>query len=177
MTSAAPSHAHTLFKVLVLVGIVVLSFELMGFAAGKFLAHSHLLYDPPRAENYATYLRDRDPVVGWPSRSSIGSGEIDRSGSRIVPRFPDPAIPSCAALFGDSFTWGSETAPEHAYGNVLSGLMGCRVANYGVPGYGTDQAYLRYAKVTDKTIYPTLAALRCTNWPFSRSPVPVPVPV
>lgn len=147
MTSGSPSPARALLKVLVLVGIVVLSVEIMSFAAGKFLAHSYLLYDPPRAENYATYLQNRDPVVGWPSRASFGHDEFDRSGSRLVPRYPDPAIPSCAALFGDSFTWGAEVTPEQAYGNVLSGLMGCRVANYGVPGYGTDQAYLRYARV------------------------------
>lgn len=147
MTSAAASFARTLLKVLTLVSIVGLSVEMMSFAAGRFLPRLFLLYDPPQVENYATYLRDRDPVVGWPWRTSIGHGEIDSGGSRVVPEFPDPATPSCAALFGDSFTWGVEVSPEHAYGNVLARLMRCRVANYGVGGYGTDQAYLRYASV------------------------------
>ena len=130
-----------------LIGIVVLPVEIMSFLAGKFLASQTLLYDPPQIENYASYLKNRDPVLGWPNRAGFGQGEFDRSGSRLVPKFPDPALPSCVALFGDSFTWGAEVTPEHAYGNVLSGLLGCRVANYGVSGYGIDQAYLRYKKV------------------------------
>jgi len=140
-----------LLKVLVLVGIVALPVEIMSFVAGKILADKSLLYYPPQIENYANYLKNRDPVLGWPNRASFGQGEYDRSGSRLVPKFPDPTLPSCAALFGDSFTWGDEVTPEQAYGNVLSGLMGCRVANYGVGGYGTDQAYLRYEKmINDK---------------------------
>ncbi|MHB8622277.1 MAG: hypothetical protein ACYC9J_06210 [Sulfuricaulis sp.] len=147
MTLNTSSDARTLLKVFVLIAIVVLPMEVLSYVAGKFLAHLALIYDPPRVENYANYLKIRDPVLGWPSRDSFGHGEYDRSGSRIVPNFPDPALPSCIALFGDSFTWGDEVTPEYAYGNVLSGLMGCRVANYGVVGYGTDQAYLRYDRV------------------------------
>jgi hypothetical protein len=143
----APASSRALLNALALVGILVLASEILSFAAGKLLVHLAMLYDPPQVENYAGYLADRDPVVGWPGRSKIGHGEIDSGGSRIVPEFPDPATPSCAALFGDSFTWGAEVPPEHAYGNVLAGQMRCRVANYGVPGYGTDQAYLRYARV------------------------------
>jgi len=133
--------------IFLLIGIVILPLEIMSFVAGKFLAHQTLMYDPPRFENYADYLKSRDPILGWPSRNTFGKGEFDSSGSRVVPQFPDPTLPSCAALFGDSFTWGDEVTPEQAYGNVLSRLMGCRVANYGVGGYGTDQAYLRYDKV------------------------------
>lgn len=147
MSSNTSSTVRTLLKIFILIGIVVLPVEILSFAVGKFLAHQTLLYDPPRFENYANYLKNRDPILGWPSRTSFGQGEFDRSGSRVVPKFPDPSLPSCVALYGDSFTWGDEVAPEHAYGNVLSGLMGCRVANYGVGGYGTDQAYLRYKKV------------------------------
>ncbi len=147
MSSSTSSSARKLLTILVLIGIVALPVEIMSFVAGKLLAGQFLLYDPPLIENYASYLKNRDPVLGWPSRANFGQGEFDRSGSRLVPKFPDPALPSCAALFGDSFTWGDEVTPEQAYGNVLSGLMGCRVANYGVGGYGTDQAYLRYKKV------------------------------
>lgn len=147
MASSKSSHARNLLKVLVLIGIVALPVEIMSFVAGKYIAGKYLLYYPSQIENYASYLKNRDPVLGWPNRDSFGLGEFDRSGSRVVPKFPDPTLPSCVALFGDSFTWGAEVTPEHAYGNVLSGLMGCRVANYGVTGYGTDQAYLRYERV------------------------------
>lgn len=147
MTASKSSPARKLLNVLVLIGIVALPVEIMSFVAGKILADKSLLYNPPQDENYASYLKNRDPVLGWPNRAGFGQGEYDCSGSRLVPKFPDPAHPSCVALFGDSFTWGDEVTPEHAYGNVLSGLMGCRVANYGVGGYGTDQAYLRYERV------------------------------
>lgn len=136
-----------LLKIIILVGIVAIPVEFMSFLAGKFLASQALLYDPPHIEDYTSYLNNRDPILGWPSRTTFGKNEFDITGSRIVPKYPDPTQPSCVALFGDSFTWGDEVAPEDAYGNVLSGLMGCRVANYGVGGYGTDQAYLRYKEV------------------------------
>jgi hypothetical protein len=58
-------------------------------------------------------------------------------------------------------TWGDEADEEHAWGNVLARLMNCRVANYGVPGYGVDQAYLRFtinerdeAKIPILTVFP-----------------------
>ncbi|MFC1681594.1 hypothetical protein ACFL1S_07430 [Pseudomonadota bacterium] len=35
---------------------------------------------------------------------------------------------------------------EYAWGNILSKQLGCRVSNYGVEGYGTDQALLRFRK-------------------------------
>ncbi|MGQ0720433.1 MAG: hypothetical protein ACT4PE_02540 [Candidatus Eiseniibacteriota bacterium] len=93
---------------------------------------------------FAQVREQRDPLLGWPSPAEFGGEKRDASGSRWVPAFPDPALPECAALYGDSFTLGGEVDDEHAWGNVLSGLLGCRVANYAVGGYGTDQAYLRF---------------------------------
>ncbi len=145
--TAKSSPARRLLQVLLLFVIVAVPVEIMSYIAVKILADKALLYAPPRVENYASYLKNRDPVLGWPSPTSFGHEEYDRSGSRVVPAFPDPSLPSCVAVFGDSFTWGDEVTPEQAYGNVLSRLMGCRVANYGVGGYGTDQAYLRYKEV------------------------------
>jgi hypothetical protein len=40
--------------------------------------------------------------------------------------------------------YGDEVSNEQAWLNVLSDLPGCRVSNYGVIGYGPDQAYLRF---------------------------------
>jgi len=141
---------HRALTVLLLAVVVLVSVEILGFVAGKIVARAGFLYDPPSVEDYPSYLARRDPLVGWPAQASFGQGEFDRSGSRVVPEFPDPSVPACAALFGDSFTWSADVPPEHAYGNVLARLMKCRVANYGVGGYGTDQALLRYEKlITD----------------------------
>jgi hypothetical protein len=135
------------WKYAILVLFVGISLEGLAFVACKILAHLRLIYDPPPVTNYAEYLAERDPILGWPSPRTRGHGEYDASGSRVVPAFPDPATRSCVAIFGDSFTWGDEVPPEDAYGNVLARELGCRVANFGVGGYGTDQALLRYEEV------------------------------
>lgn len=84
-------------------------------------------------------------MLGWPSQSSFGQHDRDKTGSRMIPAFPDPdAYRACISLYGDSFIWGDEVDNTHAWSNVLSQLLHCRVANYGVGGYGTDQAYLRF---------------------------------
>jgi len=50
------------------------------------------------------------------------------------------------ALIGDSFTFGDEVIFEETWGHKLDQLLGedYRVLNFGVPGYGLGQAYLRY---------------------------------
>jgi hypothetical protein len=131
----------------VLLALVGVASEGMAFAACKVLARIGLIYDPPPTTNFATYLAERDPVLGWPAPGSRGHGEIDASGSRTVPAYPDPTTRNCVALFGDSFTWGDEVSAEDAYGNVLARSLRCRVANFGVGGYGTDQAVLRYEQL------------------------------
>ena len=47
-------------------------------------------------------------------------------------------------MYGDSYTYGAEVSDEDAWGNVLARQAGCRVGNFGVGGYGTDQAVLRF---------------------------------
>ena len=52
------------------------------------------------------------------------------------------------AIVGDSFTFGENVAFEDTWGSVLeSALQGhCQVLNFGVPGYGVNQMYLRYLR-------------------------------
>jgi hypothetical protein len=135
----------------ILVLATLLPIELASAVAGRVLAARGLFYVTPSLDAYSDYLAQRDPLLGWPRPAAFGQQEYDATGSRLIPRFPDPArAPSCGATFGDSFTWGDEVSPEHSYPNVLSDLLGCRVANYGVPGYGTDQAYLRFRDRTPR---------------------------
>ncbi len=94
-------------------------------------------------ESFERYLKIRDPVLGWPSPSQIGSKRFDRSGSRPVPAYPEPGS-ECVSLYGDSFTYASDVSDMEAWGNVLAQRLGCRVANFGVGGYGTDQSLLRF---------------------------------
>lgn len=52
------------------------------------------------------------------------------------------------ALVGNSYTFGEEVAYEDTWGYLLEKALGSKfeVLNFGVPGYGVDQAYLRFEK-------------------------------
>lgn len=94
---------------------------------------------------FQRYVQSRDPLLGWPARKNKdGAAPIV---SRNIPSFPMSST-ECVSLYGDSFTYGDEVSDAEAWSNVLSKKLGCRVANYGVGGYGTDQAFLRYRKNT-----------------------------
>lgn len=99
-------------------------------------------YKSPTRETFLHYLRsDIDWEIGWRPPPH----ELSAAGYRLAPAGEGLATP-CLSLYGDSFTFGTEVAPEAAWGNVLTERLGCRVDNYGVPGYGTDQAYLYFRR-------------------------------
>jgi hypothetical protein len=52
------------------------------------------------------------------------------------------------ALVGDSYTFGEDVLYADTWGRLLEKALGpeFEVLNFGVPGYGLDQAYLRYEK-------------------------------
>lgn len=72
------------------------------------------------ASHIDEYFAHRDPALGW------------------RPAFNSPAAP-CVSAYGDSFTAGSG---EASYPAELARILGCDVANYGVGGYGSDQAVM-----------------------------------
>jgi len=78
-----------------------------------------------------------DPDLGWDSY---------RNGKRVGP----PGFSACGSAFGDSFTHGDEVRDNEAWPFRLSELLGCEVENFGVGGYGQDQAYLKYLKYRPK---------------------------
>jgi hypothetical protein len=69
--------------------------------------------------------------------------------ARHDPVFQIDARP-CLSLFGDSFTWSTGVADEDAWGSILAAKLKCRVSNFGVGGYGTDQAFLRFRSLPPK---------------------------
>ncbi len=127
-----------------LVLLLIAPIELASLLAVKILGQQNIVLESPDTQGYDEYLLQRDPVLGWPSPSAIGTGEFDTSGSRIVPAFPDPNNQTCVSAYGDSFTWGDEVPPSKSYPNALSVMLDCRVSNFGIGGYGSDQAFLRY---------------------------------
>ena len=130
--------------------LVVLVVESVAYVGVRVLAGKSVIYVPRMADGYPDYLETRHPVLGWPSVEPDADDGRDATGSRFTPAFPDPTrSPACVSLYGDSFTWSNDVEAGDAWGNVLSTLLDCRVSNFGVGGYGTDQAYLRFRENTE----------------------------
>jgi hypothetical protein len=117
------------------------------FLGCLFLQRKEVIYRLRVYKAYSKYIASRDATLGWSSPETFGhDGLRDARGSRINPAFPDPTkYKAWISLYADSFTWGSEVDDDHAWSNILSEMLRARVANYGSPGYGTDQAFLRFS--------------------------------
>ncbi len=90
-----------------------------------------------------------DPVLGWRYRSGHRDSlnQVNLAGLRsvrdYVTRPPDKV--TRVAVFGDSFVYGTEVGNEDAWPRVMEvRFPTVEVLNYGVGGYGNDQAYLRF---------------------------------
>jgi hypothetical protein len=132
--------------------ISVALFELGSFATTRYLVHrGWMAYIPDfTADQIDYYLAHRDPVLGWAFVSDTMWGRAtDAAGQvrRPIPR-PDPSPLAsgrpCVSTYGDSFTYGTEAPDDGAYPHLLAELLGCAVRNFGVAGYGSDQATMLY---------------------------------
>jgi lysophospholipase L1-like esterase len=90
------------------------------------------------------------PVLGYVNAPSLRRADIrtNSAGMRAEREYDvarTPGVPRML-LVGDSYTFGWTVSNEHAWGEVLNReyLPGWEVLNFGVPGYGTDQALLAY---------------------------------
>jgi hypothetical protein len=113
----------------------------------SFLLHRNLYcYHLNIIESYEHYQSRLNHLLGWPPPNFTSSSDFyDVTGSRYIPAFPDPArTPALVSLYGDSFTTAFGVDHEHAWANVLSEMLNCRVSNFGISAYGTDQAYLSF---------------------------------
>lgn len=90
-----------------------------------------------------------DTVLGWRYRagrhdSTNGSNAWGVRGTRVYAPQPRPGVTRVAA-FGDSFVYANEVRDADSWGAQLEAVdPRIEVLNYGVGGYGLDQAYLRY---------------------------------
>lgn len=99
-----------------------------------------------------TYLRF-DPVLGWslnPNVSRERDNEVYTTNSIGVRSLREYALekpPDVTRIgaFGPSFTHGDDVSDGYSYPAQLESMRDdLEVMNWGVGGYGTDQAYLRY---------------------------------
>lgn len=126
--------------------LMLLIIEGISFLACLYLQSNGVIYKPHLNKEYSKYLAIRENTLGWPNPDRFGHDSLhDYIGSRITPSFIDPSqSKTWVSLYGDSFTWCDHVDHEHAWGNVLSNMLQVRVSNYGVSGYGSDQAFLRF---------------------------------
>jgi hypothetical protein len=75
----------------------------------------------------------RAPPTGW---------RMPGNGSERA--HPDSHFRPCGSAWGGSFTFGDDVADADAWPRVLSGKLGCEVANFGVDGFGFDQTLLLF---------------------------------
>ena len=112
--------------------------EFFSYLAIKTLSDKAVFYNQIQVnQSYENYTKVRDPLLGWKNNNSDNYGaRIDKS------NFSKYKV--CIDMYGDSFTYGLEVNDIDAWPSKLSEKLRCRVRNYGVVGYGTDQAYLKY---------------------------------
>lgn len=92
-----------------------------------------------------------DGELGWTVRSDFTSEmeTINAQGLRSLRAYSSTAAEGVlrVAAYGDSFVFGSEVNDEDVWSRVIErDHPDIELLNYGVPGYGLDQAYLRYAR-------------------------------
>ncbi len=109
-----------------------------------------------------------DDEIGWPAPQEAVAAPRDRTGAKKNLQFPVSGQ-DCASAYGDSFVWGDDVPLEDGWIEQLSRELNCRVANFGVSGFGSDQAFVRFrrnmsdrAPVTMLGIFP-LNAVRNVN--------------
>jgi hypothetical protein len=126
---------HRARSFLVVIALNFLTFEVLCFLVyqiNPFHVFSEIYYS-------AIFARQKLPTVpyGWDAYSGI----------RDTPsREPE----DCGAAFGDSFTWGEEVSDAEAWPYIVSRQLGCNVVNYGVGGFGSDQAYIKFETISPK---------------------------
>jgi hypothetical protein len=95
----------------------------------------------------------QEAARNWDDQGSIVDPELGgyrASGAKENREFAGD-LRSCGAAYGDSFVGGAEIPEDKGWVEQLSHLLGCRIGNYAVGNYGTDQAYLRFLQINDRS--------------------------
>lgn len=100
-------------------------------------------------EQLPKLARRHNPDLGWDTNFSSPFGE--RPKTRDYGR-------ALMTTFGDSNTYCGEVGPEDTWQEYLSEILQADVYNFGVGGYGTDQAYLKYREKA-AALRPAIVAL------------------
>jgi hypothetical protein len=117
-----------------------------------------------------------DDVLGW----TVGANRVSEDGlyksgkegirsPAVGVSYKKPQRSHRLAIVGDSFTFGIGVPFESSWGAQLEYRMAdtVEVLNFGVNGYGIDQAYLRYTRDA-KPLHPDIVMLGFISWDFPR---------
>jgi len=168
--------ALNIFSMLLLIVVVELQLRLLVYAMpgissifprgllpkdwAQVKTEYHEILELADQENaHAGFFLIADPVLGW----DVGAGRTGHEGlyassvegiRSADPKFSYYESPGVrrVALIGDSYTFGNSIKFEDTWGQNLQRRLGAdfQVLNFGVDGYGVDQAYLKYLnKVRD----------------------------
>jgi len=122
---------------LIMLSVPVALFELASWTLYRY----HPKFDHPEFKldyfNCDICQLDRfHPQLGWNTSDESPTGDGIREDDESYEHV-------CGATFGDSFTYGNEVEKNETIAAELSSLLKCQVQNFGVGGYGLDQAILK----------------------------------
>ena len=133
--------------ILTLTLVEVLVFASLWFFGDRFfIATSNYLVTEEQLPKVA---KRHDPDLGWDTHFRTTYGER--------PKARDYGSP-LMTTFGDSNTFCGEVGPADTWQEYLSEILEADVYNFGVGGYGTDQAYLKYRRKASE-LQPAIVAL------------------
>jgi len=107
------------------------------------------LLGEPHSTETGKHGFQHDPLLGWVPLANYHSGRvsINAAGIRGTTDYliEKPAGVFRIAVFGDSFAFGEGVSDDQTFASLLEeSHRALQVLNFAVPGYGTDQMYLRY---------------------------------
>jgi hypothetical protein len=130
-----------LFQLTTLIVVLTIVETASAIATALLVQRGAMAHIPDFESNEVhNYFAHRNPLLGW-------GPEVDAQ-RRVVALQPrnDPGFQAsaqpCASAYGESFTAGSEVDDDHAYPHQAGAILKCRVANYGIGGFGSDQALM-----------------------------------
>ena len=85
------------------------------------------------------YNNNKHSILGW----DIKNENKDKYGARNDPN-SDLYQNICVEVYGNSYTYSEEVSDKNSWPAILSKLLNCRVLNYGVGGYGSDQSFIKF---------------------------------
>ena len=146
------SKRRWLFRIVALL-FVFGAFEVVAYVALHTLARRYPM-DPMAEitpELVESYLERRYvPDLGWEPLPE----DMNSIGARSLREYTE--LENTISVYGDSYTFGDGVDVEQCWATQLQGRLGCGVLNFGVGGYGTDQALMRleqkYDVVPSKTV-------------------------